>query len=58
MHRRNPTLQASNVEMGAGEVDLIPFQINRLSNPQPMPRHDEDQGRVTMAVAAFTGGAD
>ena len=44
--------------MRVGEVDLIPFEINRLTHPQAMPRHDEDQRRVTMPIAAFVGSAD
>ena len=39
MHRRDPALQASDVEVGAGEVDLTPFEINGLANPQSMPSH-------------------
>jgi hypothetical protein len=42
----------------SAELDLRPFQVADLGRPKSMPVGDEDQGRVTMAVASFAGGAD
>jgi hypothetical protein len=46
------------VDVRPGEVDLIPFQINGLTHPEPMSSHQQDQGCVTLAMAALTRGAD
>src|SRR6516164_2885854 len=43
---------------GASEVDLIPFEINRLADPEAMPRHYQDQGCVSLPIAALPGCAD
>jgi hypothetical protein len=40
------------------ELHLRPFQVAEFDRPKPMPIGDEDQGRVSMAMAAFTGDAD
>jgi hypothetical protein len=40
MHAGDPALQPPNVDMGSAEIDLIPFEINRLADPEPMPSHD------------------
>jgi hypothetical protein len=49
---------APDVDVRPGEVDLIPFQINGLTHPEPMSSHQQDQGCVTLAIAALTRGAD
>jgi len=37
---------------------LIPFKINRLADPEPMPSHDQDKRGIPMPVAALASGAD
>jgi hypothetical protein len=38
--------------------DLLDHISTALSDPQSVPRHDQDQRRVAMPVSAFTTGAD
>jgi hypothetical protein len=54
VHARGPAFEASDVEVGASEVDLAPFEINGLADPQSMPSHQQDQRRVAMPIAALT----
>jgi hypothetical protein len=44
--------------MRAIEVDLTPFEIDGLADPQSMSGHDQDQRRVTMPIAALARGVD
>jgi hypothetical protein len=54
MHARGAALQSPNVQVRTGEIDLIPLQIDRFGDPQAVPRHDQDQRRITMPVSALT----
>jgi hypothetical protein len=35
----------------AGEIDLLPAQINNLPSTQPMPECEQDHQRITPAMA-------
>jgi hypothetical protein len=37
--------------VGASEVDLTPFEIDGLADPQAIASHDQDQRRVALARA-------
>jgi hypothetical protein len=43
---------------GSAELDLAPFEIGDLARAQAVAIADEDQRRVSMAVAASAGRAD
>jgi hypothetical protein len=44
------------VQVGAGKVDLAPFEIDGLGNAETVPRHDQDERCIALAPAAFTRG--
>jgi hypothetical protein len=46
------------MQVCSGEIDLIPFEINRLRDPGAMASHYEEEGCVTPAVAAFASSSD
>src|SRR6516164_2662243 len=58
MDASDATLQSPDVEVGPGEVDLIPSKVNCFTHPETMSGHQEDQGCVTLAPPAFTRCAD
>ena len=58
MHRCGAAFEPAHVEVGAIEVDLTPFEINGLTDPQAVAGHEQDQRRITMPIAALTRGAD
>jgi hypothetical protein len=41
-HAIEPALEALNVQVALGKVDLIPMQIDGFSHAQAMAGHDED----------------
>ena len=50
-------LGPANMQRGSAiKLDLRPFQIANLDRAQAMPIGDQDQGRVTVPVAAFARG--
>jgi hypothetical protein len=53
----DPVLEAADVQMPFGEIDLIPLEIGGLGHPQAVASHDQDQRGVT-PLAALTGGFD
>jgi hypothetical protein len=56
VHAINTVFESSNVQMGLGEIDLIPSEINGLGHPQAVTSHYEDQRGVTVPVAALASG--
>ena len=58
MNATDATLQSPDVQMRPGEVDLIPLKVNCFAHPEAMPGHVEDQGCVTLAIAALASRAD
>jgi hypothetical protein len=58
MRARGAILDATDVEVGAIEVHLIPTEIAQLSRPKSMPECHEDRGCVSMAVPSLLGGLD
>jgi len=58
MHTVNAAFQLHDVKVRTFEVELIPPQVNGLSDPQAMPGHDEDQRGIALAMAAFAGYLD
>ena len=52
MHAIDATLEALNVQVALGEIDLAPMQIDGLCHPQAMPSHDEDQAGIALPIAA------
>jgi hypothetical protein len=37
------------VQVGAGKVDLAPFEIDGLGNAETVPRHDQDERCIALA---------
>jgi hypothetical protein len=59
MRRWLTVLRPADVQRGrAAEFDLRPFEVRDLGGAQAMAIGDENQRRVTMAVAAAAGRAD
>jgi hypothetical protein len=46
------------MQMSASEVDLIPLKVNRLTNPQSMPSHYQQERCISLPIPAFTSCAD
>src|SRR5215470_11609924 len=55
MHTGDAVFEPPDMQMAFAEIDLIPVQIDGLSDPQAMPGHDEDQRSIALAMAAFAG---
>jgi hypothetical protein len=55
MHTVNAAFQALDMKMPFVEVDLIPMEINRFSNPQSMPRHYQDQRSIPLPIPTRFG---
>ena len=53
-----PFLGPANVQGGGLEVDLIPAQIDKLTDPQAVAVGHEDHGRITVTPAVVSGGLD
>jgi hypothetical protein len=43
---------------GAIEAHLVPAQVANLGRPEPVPKGDQDHGRIPMTVAVSLRGLD
>jgi len=51
----NPAFQSLDVKVPFVEVDLIPMEVNRLSNPQSMSSHYQDQRSIPLPIPTRFG---
>jgi hypothetical protein len=51
-------LYSPDVEYGRGEIDLRPFEGDKLGRPEPIPEGQEDHGRVAVTVTVGLGSLD
>jgi hypothetical protein len=58
MDTGDASFQSPDVEMRPREIDLIPLKINCFTDAQTVTRHEQDQSRVTLAIAPLASGAD
>jgi hypothetical protein len=58
MRARGAVLDPAHVEHRAIEVHLVPAEVADFGIPQPMPKRNQDHGRVSMAATVGLGGID
>jgi hypothetical protein len=57
VRRRRPLLDATDVQGGGREVDLLPTQVRQFAHPQAVSVRDEQHGGIAVAMAIdFRGG--
>lgn len=49
-------LEPANMEERRFQIDLLPAQGADFGHPQPVPIHQQNQRRITLAVAAELAG--
>jgi len=54
----DPTLGPTDMHDGAIEAHLVPAQVANLGRPEPVPKGDQDHGRIPMTVAVSLRGLD
>jgi len=58
MRSRLAVLDAGDVQFAAIKVDTLPAQPRRLRRAQPMPKCDQDHGRVAVPMPVAGSGLD